>query len=103
MVNIVFTKRNLKQNSIFCTLSKINENLGIGTSGKQGSILRTIRSFNNSLSSLKGSRLIVKPLNSKTEHSSFLKPPTGGKLRRYFLSDFVDIQRKSFFFFLEKG
>ncbi len=32
-----------------------------------------------------------------------MQPPTGGKIKRYFLADFVEIQRKSFLFFLEKG
>jgi DNA-directed RNA polymerase subunit beta len=35
--------------------------------------------------------------------TSLMEPATGGKLRRYFLADFVEIQRKSFLFFLEKG
>jgi DNA-directed RNA polymerase subunit beta len=35
--------------------------------------------------------------------TSLQQPPTGGKLKRYFLADFVEIQRKSFLFFLEKG
>jgi DNA-directed RNA polymerase subunit beta len=35
--------------------------------------------------------------------TSLMQPPTGGKIKRYFLADFVEIQRKSFLFFLEKG
>ena len=35
--------------------------------------------------------------------TSLMESPTGGKLKRYFLADFVEIQRKSFLFFLEKG
>nr|YP_009185300.1 beta subunit of RNA polymerase [Phacotus lenticularis]ALO63611.1 beta subunit of RNA polymerase [Phacotus lenticularis] len=42
-----------------------------------------------------------KKLNSYS--TSLFQPPTGGKMKRYFLADFVEIQRKSFLFFLEKG
>lgn len=47
----------------------------------------------------------IKLLTSKEVNidNNLVKPPTGSKLKRYFLSDFVEIQRKSFFFFLEKG
>jgi DNA-directed RNA polymerase subunit beta len=104
MVNVVSSK-NQNQNSVFDTLRKNNENFVIGNRAKHQLIRKTLRSLNSASSILKfkNSPLMLKTFNSKNENNSLLKEPTGGKLRRYVLSDFVEIQRKSFFFFLEKG
>lgn len=105
MVNVVSSKKNQNQNSVFGTLRKNNENFVIGNRAKHQLIRKTLRSLNSASSILKfkNSPLMLKTFNSKNENNSLLKEPTGGKLRRYVLSDFVEIQRKSFFFFLEKG
>ena len=54
--------------------------------------------------SIKSTPLMGKARGPKNCYStSLMEAATGGKLRRYFLADFVEIQRKSFLFFLEKG